>query len=267
VGVELPGSLSLTRSSLRLLVGEKDHDVQYDPARNKLEWFDVPTDWDGGGVDAPRRSHTAEMAVRFEQPGQLFAQDKLVISVDVEVPDELLSGTQARLFDARGYRYRGDGPLAVRSLISTRCEVTLSHTFGRRIVSPYQSFHFDEVVPDKLRIADIQAALGDQRFSIDVDEVLASGEGKNEMLRHLIVARREDGPDVIQLVIVVEGRRHRTRREVRGPAGRNTSKFTSGDLWMFVRGEAPRDARIAVREINKLQRSLRDRFRRLRVPR
>ncbi len=40
--------------------------------------------------------------MRFEQPGELYAQDKLVITVDAEIPGELLSGTQARLFDARG---------------------------------------------------------------------------------------------------------------------------------------------------------------------
>jgi hypothetical protein len=275
VTVGLPETLSLSESSLRLRVGGLDHDFQYDPTCNLLEFFDVPcreAEADASSStepdeQVPRRRSSVEMAVHFEQPGRLFAQDKLLVTADVEVPGELLSGTRARLFDARGYRYRDDGPLKVRSLITTNCEVGLGYAFGRRVVSPYQSFHFGEIVPDELRIADIRAALGDQRFIVDVADKVASGERKNEMVRHVLMAHRADGPDVIRLLIVVEGRRQRTRREVRGPAGRNTSKFTSGDLWLFVRGEAPRDARTVVHEINKLQRSLRDRFRRLRVPR
>ena len=113
---------------------------------------------------------------------------------DVEVPGELLSGTRARLFDARGYRYRDDGPLKVRSLITTNCEVGLGYAFGRRVVSPYQSFDFGEIVPDELRIADIQAALGDQRFIVDVAEKVASGERKNEMVRQCSWRTERTGP-------------------------------------------------------------------------
>ena len=278
VGVTLPAAPSLSRSSLRLFVGGRDHDVQYDASRNELAWFDVQTRFTDQPDDdpkdrdeadrptRPRRRLSEEMAVRFEQPGELYAQDKLVITVDAEIPGELLSATQARLFDARGYRHRKDGPLTVRSVVTSTCEVDLSHTFRRRPVSPYQSFHFDEVVPGKLRVADIQAALADQRFEVWHKE-LASGEEKNTIARHVIFARREDGPDIIKLFIVVEGQRQNTRREIRSSDYSNRTKFISGDLWLYVRGEAPRDARTVVHEINKLQRSLRERFRQLRVPR
>jgi hypothetical protein len=282
VGVSLPGALSLSRSSLRLLVGGKDpEEVQYDAVRNELAWFDVPirdddqpddgeddeeARWPGDRPSRPRRRMSVEMAVRFEQPGELYAQDKLVVTVDAEVPGELLSGTQARLFDARGYRHRKDDPLKVRSVVTTTCEVDLGHTFRRRPVTPYQSFHFDEVVPGRLRVADILAVLADQRF-VTKDWELASGQEKGQMARHVIVATREDGPDVIELFIVVEGQRQNTRREIRSPDSSHRTKFISGDLWLYVYGEAPRDARTVVHEINKLQRSLRERFRQLRVPR
>ena len=283
VGVSLPGALSLSRSSLRLLVGGKDpEEVQYDAVRNELVWFDVATRdddrpddddeddeesrWPGDRPTRRRRRMSETMAVRFEQPGELYAQDKLVVTVDAEVPGELLSGTQARLFDARGYRHRKDDPLKVRSVVTTTCEVDLGHTFRRRPVTPYQSFHFDEVVPGKLRVADILAVLADQRF-VTKDWELASGQEKGQMARHVIIATREDGPDVIELFIVVEGQRQNTRREIRSPDSSHRTKFISGDLWLYVYGEAPRDARTVVHEINKLQRSLRERFRQLRVPR
>jgi hypothetical protein len=276
VGVSLPGALSLSRSSLRLLVGGKDpEEVQYDAVRNELVWFDVATRdddrpddddeddeesrWPGDRPTRRRRRMSETMAVRFEQPGELYAQDKLVVTVDAEVPGELLSGTQARLFDARGYRHRKDDPLKVRSVVTTTCEVDLGHTFRRRPVTPYQSFHFDEVVPGKLRVADILAVLADQRF-VTKDWELASGQEKGQMARHVIIATREDGPDVIELFIVVEGQRQNTRREIRSPDSSHRTKFISGDLWLYVYGEAPRDARTVVHEINKLQRSLRERF-------
>ncbi len=135
------------------------------------------------------------------------------------------------------------------------------------MVSPYQSFHFGEMVPGKLRIADIQAALGGPALR-GLAEELASRRGEEHRWRGTCSSHdRADGPDMIKLFIVVEGQRQSTRREIRSSDSSNRTKFISGDLWLYVRGEAPRDARTVVHEINKLQRSLRERFRQLRVPR
>jgi hypothetical protein len=269
VAVTLPTQMSLARSSLELLVGGKRHDVQYRPESRHLEWINLNTAPVSSKPDAPRRFETSQMALRFHQPGELFLQERLKLKVDVEVPGELLSGTEIRLFDARGYRIPHTGsPLTVRSMVSTTCIVAMRETFGKRLGSAYQSFHFDEVVPDPLRITDIRAALEDQRCTIDYEQTLTTGEGKRELLRHFLVAKRVDGPDVLTLYILVEGRRHVTQREARRPGGhRYTSKFDSGELWVYVRGQAPRDARTAVREINQLHLTLRERFRHLRAQR
>jgi hypothetical protein len=277
VAVRLPGALSLSRASLRLSVGGLGHPIQYESEDNELVWFDVPMRDDdrtkesprkAGEPAGPRRRMSRRMLLRFEQPGELHALDKLVVSVDAEVPGELLSGTRARLFDARGYQIRESGPLKLRSVVSTTCEISLSHVFRRRVVSPHQSFHFGEIVPGKLRITDIHAALVDQRFEVEEPVELSAGEEKNQMARYLLGARRSDGPDEVKLFVVVEGQRQSTRRETRDSrSSTNVTKFISGDLWLFVRGEAPRDARTVTHEINKLQRTLRERFGHHRVPR
>ena len=42
------------------------------------------------------------MKLDIDEPGELFNRDEVVVRVEVELPDLLLSGVQARLFDARG---------------------------------------------------------------------------------------------------------------------------------------------------------------------
>lgn len=269
VSVRLPSALSLSPSSLQLEVRNLTHPMQYDNGISDLQWFDVSTTVEvPRQVHAPRRYTSPPMVLRFQQPGELFSAPTIEITAEVEVPDVLLSGTQARLFDARGFGSFGENdPLAVRSVISTKCVVSLDHSFAERIVSPFQSFHFDEVVPDRLRIADVHAVLADLRFGIPLSEQLNDSTAKRR-LRHIIVADREDGPDLLTLHILVEGRRQTTQRDARTAGGhRHRSKFKSGDMTMFVRGQVRGDARVAVHEINALQLALRERFDRLRAPR
>ncbi|MGH4015420.1 MAG: hypothetical protein ACRDSL_16140 [Pseudonocardiaceae bacterium] len=202
------------------------------------------------------------------QPGELFTQPALVIEVEVAAPGELLSGMDARLFDAQGQRYRGGrrNPLTIRSIITTRCTLVLRDAFARRRLSPYQSFQFNEIIPDDLRIADIATALGDQRF--EVEQVnLARVKSKRGLL-HFLFAKRTEGPDTMALLVFVHGHRHATERRSQQPGGhRYTSTLDSGDLGIIVSGWVHRDTRDLIHEINELQLALRDRFRRLKAPR
>lgn len=208
------------------------------------------------------------MLMTITQPGELFTQRDLVVEVEVEVTGELLSGMDARLFDARGQRYRGDrkNPLTIRSKITTRCTVVLRDAFARRLLSPYQSFHFDEIIPDHLRIADIATALGDQRFT--VRQVNLAGVKNKGGLRHFLFAARTEGPDTMALWVFVHGHRYTTERRSQQPGGRRyTSTFDSGDLGIVVHGRVRRDTQDLIHEINELQLALRDRFRRLKAHR
>jgi hypothetical protein len=122
VAVELPTITSLAPSSLQLEVDKVPTDVQHNPENRSLEWFDVTTTQVGAaGKGEPCSFKSPPMLMTITQPGELFTQRDLVVEVEVEVPGELLSGMDARLFDARGQRYRGDrkNPLIIRSKITT----------------------------------------------------------------------------------------------------------------------------------------------------
>lgn len=267
VGVGLPTSTSLATSSLELL-GVGDATLQHNPHTWNLEWFDVPMTRTATVDGQPRHYKSPKMTLLFKEPGELFVRRELVVEADVEVSGELLSGAGIRAFNALGERYpKNRDPLTLRSVLRTRCTVVLRDAFAGRLVSPYQSFHFDEIIPDPLRITDIQAALSDQRFSITQQWSMPTQKGKRQ-LRHFLIAERADGPDTMVLWVFVEGMRHPTQREARQPSGnRYTSKLASGELRMFVRGQVRRDTSNLVHEINELHLALRERFRRLKVHR
>ena len=207
------------------------------------------------------------MVLNFTQPGELFLQQDLSVEVCVEVPDELLSGTQVRMFTATGEpEATGAGRvLQARTVITTHCRVILHDAFLKRQISPSQTLSFDEIVPDAQRVADVRAALEDQRFEGECDKPVGESQGKRR-LEHLFIATRRDGPDTIQLWIYVEGRRHPTQRESRHPWGhRYTSKFDSGTLDIYLRGLVRGDSRGVTREINNLHLVLRERFRRMKA--
>lgn len=269
LGVRLPATTSLAPSSIELKIdGAETQHFLHDQATGLLECFDIEMRPLRSTEDRARDFHSARVELLFRQPGELFARPELELEAEVEVPDELLSGTDARFFDATGRRYgRSVDPLAIRSILTTRCTVVLRDAFARRLVSPYQSFHFDEIVPSKMRVTDVVTALTDQRFEIIVDKSLRLDK-KNKQLRHVILAKRTDGPDMMLLYVVIEGNKHATERQARHSGGhRYTSKFPSGELRLFVRGQVPRNASRLVNEINELQLALRDRFRRLKAHR
>jgi hypothetical protein len=265
IGVRVPTATSLAKSSMEL---EPMANVQHNPDNWNLEWFDVPMQRIGSTDEKQLRRFTSKsMVLMFKQPGELFAHSKLVIEANVEIPGELLSGTQIRIFDARGQRYpRARDSLTIRSILTSRCTVVLRDAFARRFVSPYQSFHFDEIIPDPLRVADIHAALSDQRFTISNHWDLDRADKRQ--LRHFLIAERTDGPDTMTLWVFVEGRGHLTRRQAQQPGGHQyTSTFDSGDLRIFVRGQVRRDTSNLVHEINAFQLALREHFRRLKAHR
>jgi hypothetical protein len=272
VRITLPEGTTLPLSTVRLHdvlmedEPDEDHFVQTDARAGSFEWSGREMRVGAKSDDAPRVYDAVPVDVRFLQPGELFRQREIQVDVEVELPDELTSGAQVRYFDATGTAPRKGGatPLKVRTILSSRCRVLLYDAFTKRRISPSQSFCFDEIVPDKERIADVKAALVDQRFDIQLDKEL-KGHGKKQ-IEHLLIATRRDGPRTMQLWIYIDGRRHPTQRESRHPWGqRFRSKFESGTLNVHVRGLVHGDARGVTREINALHLGLYERFQRMKA--
>jgi hypothetical protein len=254
-------------AALHLSIDEQDVPITYNPVTRSLEWSDVAMSAVAESADGDTQTYrSADMLLFVEQPGELYQQPSLDGLVEVEIPGYLLSGVTARLHDGVGAR-SGRQPEPT-SRISTALHLILDDAFARRTLSPFQHLHFDEVIPDEMRIADIVTALKDRGFDVVQNEpVLRHGESSGAYRRFLL-ARRSEGPDTMGLWLFVEGRRYTTERQNVVPGGHKfTSTLESGELKVFMRGTLPRDSRELTHEMNALQHALRERFERLRARR
>jgi hypothetical protein len=252
-------------SSLRLKVADKAQPFWYNPERadgGGLEWRDVPMsagpEPGGGEVNY---FHSAPMTLFISKPGDLYYQETLSGQVDVTV-NRLLSRADARLFDATGRLCRRPA-CELESAISTTFSLTLDDAFTRRLRTPYQQMHFDEVILTSARVDDISTALRNRGFTVAAAPDRGSqpdGEAPSWWLK----ADRAQGPDKLTLLIYAAGKRYRTRRQrsVEGGIGYQTM-IESGDLQLYVYGFLHGDSKTVVREMNALRRALRERFARL----
>ncbi|MGE3289430.1 MAG: hypothetical protein AB7J32_25490 [Pseudonocardia sp.] len=295
VRVSLPSGLTLAPSAIRLVVREREPDevppdgpavpvdaepveddmpepvVLHNPGDASIEWTDVKMRLDKHQPDQPITFCSPLMRVHIHQPGELFNEPELVVRADVEAPDILLSGAKVRLFDARGMPVarRRREPLVVRTSVTAEATVVLDEAFAKRLFTPFQTFHFDEVIPDSQRVEDIRAALADLRYkTLHVDEWPMPKVSRSHTLVAWIVARRGDEEDAILLQVFVFGRRHRTRRQSQHRGGRRfTSKLDTGDLTVVFHGEVLRESGPLIRDVNALQLVLRDQFHRMKAQR
>jgi hypothetical protein len=146
--------------------------------------------------------------------------------------------------------------------LTTSIDLALDDAFQGRTRAPFQQIHFDEVIPDPMRVADIKTSLFDRGFKIE-DFPLASD---HDHLRHLLVAERSEGH--LKLWIVVDGRKFTTQRRTEVPGGQvYTSTFERGEMRVYMRGEMAGEGYGLIEEMNMVQLALRDRFGRLRARR
>lgn len=255
--------------NLHLFIGEIRQDnevyITYNPLTRSLEWPGVEMDAvEGLGESDELRTYVSQrFFFLIDQPGELYEQECLDGQIQVEIPGMLLSGLQARLYDGCG-KLRTQTRPELTTWLKTDYKLILDDAFSQRTRSPYQHLHFDEVIPDPMRIGDIRTTLADRGFRIVADDKCPS----DGPLKHFILAQRPEGLDTVMLWLFVEGKRYETERQTQMPGGRTyTSIVESGELKMYIRGEFPGDSRVLIQEINALQFALRDRFDRLRATR
>jgi hypothetical protein len=246
-----------------LYIGKNRRSVRFNPLIQSLEWLDVPFQYSGrDSGDDVMVFHSHDMQLHVVQPGELYQSEAISGDIEVEVSDYLMSGLDARLFDCTGTD-RSKERLKLTTKISTKLRLVLEDAFAQRKLSPHQHLHFEGIVPDDLRIADLVTTLADHRFRV-VHQKKVDGEADT----HLIFVARPEGPETMYLLFLVRGHRHRAQRESRIPDGPTfRSRFDSGDLQIYVYGQLPRDSSEITHEINSIHRALRERFDRLRTRR
>ncbi|SRR6266496_383513 len=247
-----------------------DEPVQYDPVKKCLEWENVPMfpRPPAQGDANVRVYESAVMLLSIQHPGELYREDSLKAHAEVKIPGYLLSGLTARIYDATGHLSAKPQPMLTTRVCAT-AELKLDDAFATRDFSPYHQLFFDEIIPDDMRITDIVTALKDRGF--EEPKVLPPD---HEQLRTnvpdtanwFLMARRQEGPDTMELWIFVEGRRFETEREttVHGGGVTHKTKLQSGELRVFIRGTLARDSKELTHEMNTLQRMLRERYGRVR---
>lgn len=244
-------------NSLNLRVGGKPHRLRYNPKREGLEWSDIEmTLEEDPGAGEIRTYASPRMVLQIPQPGELYRQPSLDGQVKVAL-NRLLSGMDARLYDVTGM-LAGKPRVTQQSNITTKFELILGDAFARRTLSPHQQLHFDEVIPAETRIDDITMALKNLGFKVNDPW---SGHGPE---RRWLLAERPEGPDTLQIVLYVEGKQYKSRRERRVPGGMTyRTDLDSGELRIYAYGRMARESRPVVREMNALRETLRERFDRL----
>lgn len=243
--------------SLKLFVGGRRHLLRYNPRREGLEWSDITMvlEADPGGGEL-RTFVSPFMVLVIPQPGELYQEVSLDGQVKVTV-NRLLSGLDARLYDATG-TLRAHPRVARQSLISTTFALTLDDAFARRTLSPHQQLHFDEVIPTEARIDDVMMALKNLGFKVS-DPWPDQGPEKRWLF-----AERAEGPDKLELVLYIEGKQHKSRRQRTVPGGMTyRTDLDSGELRIYARGWLDRNSRPVIQEMNALREALRERFDRL----
>lgn len=266
-----------THTSLRsLMLHTNGHaQLRYNPEeehedrKGGLEWSGVPMKVEDADPDSDQvpvspspeddvvTLSSGEMMLSISKPGDLYKEEELSGWVEVKV-NRLLSGMNARLYDAAGKQYPLRRPgLKLKSIVTTEFSMALYDAFVRRTMSPYQWLYFDEVIPSEMRVDDIMMALRNRGFSVK-----APGGVNPESC--WIIADRAHGPDWLSLALFVRGARYRAHRERVVPGGMTyRTSVDSGELRIYVYGSLRAESKPVVREINALRRALRERFDRL----
>jgi hypothetical protein len=240
--------------SLSLTVNGENHPVRYNPEDGCLEWSKVAMT---PSPDAPAGNMqiytSGVMELWIPEPGELYQERNLRGTVEVKM-GKLLSGTEARLYSATG-SIRRRPRLKLDTYISTEFDLILGDAFARRALTPYQHFHFDEVIPNEMRISDIKVALRNRGFK--VTDPWPEGGTEGRWLR----AERLVGPDTMRLDLFVEGTLHKATRDSQVPGGVTyRSNLDSGEIGIYIRGRLRRDSQPVIHEMNALRRALHERF-------
>lgn len=252
--------------------------VRYNPVGRRVEWEVLgmgraPEDEDDS---RPRAIEyvSPPMHLLVGHPGELYKTKKLGVTAEVEIPGYLLSGLDPQLFNAFGGRYPtfteySEAMVAGKELrpilttvVTVNGEFTVEDIFRKRHFSPHHNIIFDDIAPDEMRVSEIFSVLKNLGFG-DVKSLLEESKSTDPYSPEWFLrASRSRGPDQMTLWIYVEGtRRVVERKQIMGDEHvQHTGNRETGQLRLHMLGRLPRDHKDITREMNALQKALRDRY-------
>ncbi|MEW6730751.1 MAG: hypothetical protein AB1489_05390 [Acidobacteriota bacterium] len=240
--------------------------VKYNPLTRSLEWHNILMVESQESQSGDRKIYASEiMALSIDQPGELYQQNALEGQIEIEIPQYLLSGLQARLYGATGTLIKKTEPKLTTEII-TSFNMILDDAFARRSRSTRQHLYFDGIIPEERRVQDIKQALVDLGFN-KIQENYPKNQGRDKFKR-LLHAEYQEGSDIMELKIIIEGKQYETERQT-GESSDQTfkTKLDCGDIKVSIRGEKRGDVKTLIEKMNALQAMLRERFVYLKVKR
>lgn len=260
VSVDWPRTASHNAVTLLLGTSSAKERLVYNPEAGTLEWGDVSFRHTGKASGTGLRSYvSAPMVLSVSQPGDLYRQEAIRGSLQVELPDVLLSGTAFSYFNSRGSR-AAENPINRSTTIDADMTIWLEDRFGVRTLSPYRHLQFDGVILDSMRVQDIVTLLEDRGFEVaNPVELSARREGGYGAL---IVGKKLEGAEQMYLWLMAEGVRTTTTRETKIRGGKTfTTEVDTGNMKVYMRGQLKGDSHRLTTVMNDIQMSLKERLR------
>jgi len=244
--------------------------VRYNPVDRRLEWevlgMGMPAENGDGGRARTIDYESPPMRLLIEHPGELYRTPQLKVSAEIEIPGYLMSGLEPRLFDFIGREVpstteTGREPLpALTTRVTVNGTLVVDDAFAKRSFSPYHNIVFDDIIPDEMRVTDIRNVLKSLGFSVSPDKRMDADDP--DAPEWFLTAKRRRGPDEMDLWVYVEGTRHVLEREqIMGDSRVKTKGGkATGQIRLHMLGRLPRNHQEMTREMNALQKALRDRY-------
>jgi hypothetical protein len=272
VELEIPGSLL---SGLKVHVADANGRVLMKP--QEIPGTQAASDSTGGASQAQAKPQPDTQAASDGVGSTVQAQAKP--QPDTQAASDGAGGaSQAQAKPLLDIQAASDGAggasqaqakplLELSTVITSDFRLLLDDIFMLCPQALYQRLHFDDIIPEVLRIADIRAALIDRGFQITDEHSLGDNDNDND-LQHLMSAKCTEGPVELWLGVYIWGKRYQAEREAQVPGGMTfISTFESGEIEIYMRGAMEGNSRRLTQQMNAVQQALRDRFAYLRARR
>ncbi len=257
--------------SLSFCIGKdyKYDNIRYNPINNSLEWTAdsqnnnaLMKKEESTNSDSEWQTYTQNMLVWIGQPGELYQQPSLKGEVEVEIPEQLLSGLQVRFYGFHNNQVGKHNPklTQLNTRLNTSFELFLDEAFKKRSCSILQKLQFGNIIPNEDSILIIVNELNYQGFDLKERQLNPTSTDDGKEWRWLISAWRSEGVDTMLLWILIRGKEYSIEKETDRRTVKYDVKDQSGNLIMYLLGQFPRSSHKLIQKINVLQKGLREKF-------
>ncbi|MDJ0729258.1 MAG: hypothetical protein QNJ33_04620 [Crocosphaera sp.] len=271
LSIEWPTITSFRAFDLKHIYKNKTlaENIRYNSLNKSFEWFAKS---DVNGKDIPlvmqrnvnssrnhRQNYEILMLMGIVQPGELYQETNLRGTIEVEIPELLLSGLQARFYGFSNNQV-GRANLEMTQLktrIITNFQLDINEAFKKRTRSTAQELIFENVLSNEDNLRIILRVLNSQGFSYQYKDLYDSNSNRTLWL---ITAERQEGIEKMTLWMVIDGEEKTTVvKDTKGNVEEQTGD-KKGQVKMYFLGSLPRNSYTLIRRMNALQEELRQKL-------